>query len=150
MMNSIGLLLLVACGDKATDTSQNTDTAEDTGTVEPVEEPSIPDCFVEVGTTLYGFTGRLDFAGDGISKEYLSEERTIAVYEILSEEDIFFVEGNYIGFGIVEGIEPLFTQQSLDGCYSFMLEPGEYSVVASFGDGWFCGESEGVCDGSFE
>ena len=144
------VFVLSACGDKTSDTAQNSDTADDTGTVEPipepVEEPSIPDCFVEVGTTLYGYTGRLDVAGDGVSKEYISEERTIAVYEVLSEEDIFFVEGNYIGFGIVEGIEPLFTQQSLDGCYSFMLEPGEYSVVASFGEGWFCGESEGVCE----
>ena len=90
--------------------------------------------------------GRLDFASDGVSKEYIAEERTIAVFEVLSQEDTFFIEGNYIGFGIQEGIEPLFTLQSYDGCYSFMLESGEYSVVSSFGDGWFCGASEGVCE----
>ena len=146
MMNTIGILLLVACGDKATDTSQNTEPTDDTGYEEPLPEPSIPDCLVEAGTTLYGFVGRLDFAEDGVSKEYVPEERTIAVYEMLSQEDIFFVEGNYIGFGLVEGIEPLVRQQSYDGCYSFMLEPGEYSVLASFGDGWFCDEGEGVCE----
>lgn len=145
----LGLLFLCACGEKTTDTAQEPDTptpVEPVSDPEPVEEPQIPDCNVEAGTTLYGFVGRLDFAEDGVSKEYVAEERTIAIYEMLSQEDTFFIEGNYIGFGIAEGIEPLYTQQSYDGCFSFMLDPGEYSVVASFADGWFCGESEGVCE----
>ena len=145
-------VFLICCGSKESDTSRDTSTVVDTGVVEPttdpepLDEPTIPDCLVEPGTTLYGFVGRLDYSEDGNGRAYISEERTVAVFEVLSEADTTSIEGNYIGFGIVEGIDPLVTQQSIDGCYSFMLEPGEYTVVSSFGEGWFCGESEGVCE----
>ena len=146
------LPLIFACGEDKTDTADTSDTA----TQEPVgpdslPDPDIPTCIPEEGSTISGFVGRLDFADGGTSKVYTPEERIVAVFQVLQEEDTYFVEGNYLGFGIDENLEPLYQVQSgSDGCYSLNVPLGEYSIVSSIGDGWLCGESTGICEVSVQ
>ena len=148
-------VFIIACGPKEEPVVEP-DTAapvepEDTAEPDELEEPQCASGDLEEG--LFGFVGRMDL--QEMDVVFVPEERTVAVFEVLSESDTFMDETTWFGFKINDGIEPLFTTESdADGCFSLDLPEGSYSVVTQFGDGWDCGGTIADCtvqiDGAVE